>query len=365
MQFYSHYADFIKVRGGLPNTSCKIACGEACTVAYMGGSVTDGMGATRGTGGWRGRSFVYLQNTYPAVAFEQVAANIGGNGSQYGVYITDQFVASKKPDLVFIEYAVNNAYDGCGDADTLWAHYETMIRLLRAANPYVEIVLVYVSDSCHRSEPIIPVLEQIADKYQLPSLNYYEAVMRAMGDKSNWNNYFIDGVHANDNGYDVMADVAKGLLEYAMQTPAETGERPITPQPQVRIQSEANAFLTSTLDPVPSGWEKVQKFSYAGHHYNGCIQTTETDAPVTVAFKGTDFGVLVEFAPDAGVLEYSVDGGELQTLDCALNYSNPKARMLLKNSANDRHTVTMRLQTADARMAIAAFLLNGTVLSVE
>lgn len=365
MQFYSRYADFIKVRGGLQGTSYKIEHDKACTVAYMGGSVTDGMGATRGTGGWRGRSFAYLQNTYPAVTFEQVAANLGGNGSQYGVYVTDQFVASKKPDLVFIEYAVNNAYDGCGDADTLWAHYETMIHLLRTANPCVEIVLAYVSDSCHRSEPIIPVLEQIADKYQLPSLNYYEAVMHEMGDKSNWNRYFIDGVHANDNGYDVMADVAKGLFECALCAPSATHQRPITPQPQVRIQSEAKALLTSALDPVPAGWEKVEKFSYAGRHYNGCIQTSETDKPITVTFKGTDFGVLVEFSTDAGVLEYSVDGGELQALDCALNYSNPKARMLLKDGADDRHTVTMRLQTADARMAIAAFLLNGTVTSVE
>ncbi len=125
-----------------------------------------------------------------------------------------------------------------------------------------------------------------------------------------------------------------------------------------------DALLTSTLTPVPSGWEKAERFSYAGHHYNGCIQTTATDKPITVTFKGTDFGVLVEFANDAGVLEYRIDGGAPKTLDCVLNYSNPKARMLLKNGTDEEHTVMMRLVSGD-RMAVAAFLLNGTVLSVK
>ncbi len=364
MQYYPQSEAFIKVRGGLPNTSYRITHDKACTVAFMGGSVTDGMGASVIRGGWRTRVFTHLQETYPAATFEQIAANIGGNGSQYGVYFARQFVAVKHPDLVFIEYAVNNAYDGCGDADTLWMHYETLIHTIRAENPYAEIVLAYVSDSHHRSKDIIPVLEQIADKYGLPSLNYYEAVMHAMGGASNWNNFYIDGVHANDNGYDVMASVANGLVEYAMQTPAKTYQKAVTPPPQARLQSEAKALITSTLDPVPSGWEKVEKFSYAGRHYNGCIQTTAADKPITVTFKGTDFGVLVEFAKDAGVLEYSVDGGAPEVLDCQLNYSNPKARMLLKNGTDGEHTVTVRLSSGD-RMAIAAFLLNGTVSSVE
>ena len=355
---------FIKVRGGLPNTTYRITRDKARKVAFMGGSVTDGMGASAIRGGWRTRICNYLQETYPDVAFEQIAANIGGNGSQYGVYFARQFVAVKHPDVLFIEYAVNNAYDGCGDAETLWMHYETLIHTIRAESPYTEIVLAYVSDSHHRSKDIIPVLEQIADKYNLPSLNYYEAVMHAMGDASNWSNFFIDGVHANDNGYDVMADVAKGLFTYAMQTPSETYEKAETPPAQARLQSEANALITSTLDPVPSGWEKVEKFSYAGRHYNGCIQTTATDKSITVTFKGTDFGVLVEFAKDAGVLEYSIDGGAPETLDCVLGYSNPKARMLLKNGDDREHTATMRMSSGD-RMAIAAFLLNGTVLSVK
>ncbi len=357
---------FINVRGGLPRLSYRIAHGKACKVAFMGGSVTDGMGASAVKGGWRMRVFNYLQETYPTVEFEQIASTMGGNGSQYGVYFARQFVAAKHPDVVFIEYAVNNAYDGCGDAETLWMHYETMIHTIRTEHPYADIVLVYVSDLLHRSKEIIPVLEQIADKYGLPSLNYYEAVMQAMGDASNWKNFYIDGVHANDNGYDVMAGVAKELLDLSMRTPSETYQTAATPPPQARVQSEAKVLFTFTLEPTPSGWERAEKFSYAGgprYNGNGCIQTNETDKPITVRFKGTDFGVLVEFAKDAGVLEYSVDG-IAGTLDCALNYSNPKARMLLKNGTDGEHTVTMRLVSGE-RMAIAAFLLNGTVMSVR
>ncbi len=364
MRYYPQYTDHINVRGALTNTGYRITQDKELRIAFMGGSVTNGMGSTSGTSGFRGRLLTNARLTYEA-AFYAVDASLGGNGSQYGVYIADTFVAAEKPDLVFIEYAVNNAYDGVTDADTLWNHYESMIYTIREANPYADIVLLYVSDEANRSKSIIPVLEEIAEKYDLASVNLYAAINEAMQSNGyTWGRYYSDSVHMSDNGYDLSAELLQGVLEYAISTKTTTYQKITMPTPKTTIQSEATAVLTSKLTTVPAGWEKVSEFSYAGTKYGGCIETSTANKPITVKFKGTDFGVLVEFAEDAGVLEYSIDGGTYQRLNCSLDYSNPKARLLLKNGTNGEHTITMRL-SGTGRMAIAAFLLNGTVQSVQ
>ena len=367
MHHYYQHSNYIEVRGGLKNTGYKIAQDGALQVAFMGGSVTNGMGSTNQSMGYRGRLLTHLRSTYNAV-FSEIDASMGGNGSTYGVYFTEQFVASKNPDLVFIEYAINNAHDGVKDAKTLWNHYETMIHTIREANPYADIVLLYVSNEANQSRDIVPILEEIADKYQLVSVHLYQAIIDVIETRPGvqWSALYTDGSHPNDAGYDIMAGILKGMMEYALSMSPFTYQKMATPSAQSAIQTEAKAVMTSSLSKIPAGWQKVSNFSYAsaGKLYNGCIQTTQTDKAITVRFKGTDFGLLLEYAKDAGVLEYSVDGGAAQTLDCYLSYSNPKARLLLKDGADTEHTVTFQLKTG-SRMAIAAFLLNGTILSVE
>ncbi len=361
---YKRYGNYITVRGGMKNTGYRIANDLELRISFMGGSVTSGMGSSSVKGGFRTRLINFLKEECPSAKFTEVSSTLGGNGSQYGVYITEQMIASTNPDLVFIEYAVNNAYDGVKDEEKLWNHYETMIHTIRKANPYADIVLVYVSDSSDVAKNIIPILEQIADKYQLTSVNLHQAITDYISSRGvKWSYYYgDDSVHPNDTGYDLMAEVLFGTIQYGLSTSPYTYAKLPLPAAKGALQSEAKA-VAATSCTVPAGWAKSSDFSYEDKLFDGCIQTTEAGKTITVKFKGTHFGVLVEFDTDAGELEYSVDGGAYQQLDCALSYSNPKARMLLENAANTEHTVTMRLGSG-ARMAIAAYLLNGTIISV-
>ncbi len=364
---YKRYGKYVTVRGGMKNTAYRIVNDLELRVSFMGGSVTAGMGSgsTGVKGGFRTRLLNFLKEECPSAAFAETSSTLGGNGSQYGVYITEQMIASTKPDLVFIEYAVNNAYDGVKDADKLWNHYETMIHTIYKHNPYADIVLVYVSDRSDVAKDVIPTLDQIADKYQLMSVTLAKLMQDNPASTSayKWEHFYgDDSVHPNDTGYDLMAEVLFGAVQYGLTTTPYTYAKLPLPAAKGALQSEAKAVAASSCT-VPAGWATSSKFSYESKLFNGCIQTTETGKTLTVKFKGTHFGVLVEFADDAGVLEYSVDGGAYQQLNCKLDYSNPKARMLLENAADTEHTITMRLGSG-ARMAIAAYLLNGTVISV-
>ncbi len=362
---YREYGQYITVRGGMKNAAYRIVNDLELRISFMGGSVTAGMGSSSIKGGFRTRLLNFLKQECPSARFTEVSSILGGNGSQYGVYITEQIIASTKPDLVFIEYAVNNAYDKVKDADKLWNHYETMIHAIRKANPYADIVLVYVSDRNEVAQDVIPLLEQIADKYQLMSVNLHQAIKTAIDNGGhNWSYYYgNDAVHPNDTGYDFMAEVLFGAVQYGLNTTPYTYAKLPLPAAKGSLQSEAKAVAAKTVS-LPAGWTKESKFSYGINTFDGCIKTTETGKTITVTFKGTHFGVLVGFAPDAGVLEYSVDGGTYQQLNCYLDYQNPKARMLLENAANAEHTITMRLGSGDC-LEIAAYLLNGTLVSVR
>src|SRR4051812_17057105 len=64
-------------RAGLPNVAATIAAGGEIRVAYFGGSITD-------QAGWRVKSLAFLQRTYPACRFVEIAASVGGTGSNLG-----------------------------------------------------------------------------------------------------------------------------------------------------------------------------------------------------------------------------------------------------------------------------------------
>src|SRR5690606_34166632 len=89
-------------RGGVPNFFSKLKPGAEVNMAYIGGSITEARE------GWRDLTFGWFRTMYPQTKFNQINAAIGGTGSNLGVFRMEQDVLSKKPDLIFVEFAVND-----------------------------------------------------------------------------------------------------------------------------------------------------------------------------------------------------------------------------------------------------------------
>ena len=89
-------------RQGVGRVMEKIRAGEPVKIAYFGGSITE-------MDGWRRFSREWLQARYPACTFSEIQAAIGGTGSRMGVFRFAQDVLDKKPDLIFVEFATNDA----------------------------------------------------------------------------------------------------------------------------------------------------------------------------------------------------------------------------------------------------------------
>ncbi len=61
----------------------------------------------------------------PKAAFTEINAAIGGTGSDLGVYRLKQDVLDHKPDLMFVEFAVN---DGATEPEQIYRSMEGIVR---------------------------------------------------------------------------------------------------------------------------------------------------------------------------------------------------------------------------------------------
>lgn len=71
-------------------------------IAFLGGSITQAPG-------YRVQFEKWFKRSYPEVPLSTINAGIGGTGSDLGVARVDEKVLSENPDLVFVEFAVNDA----------------------------------------------------------------------------------------------------------------------------------------------------------------------------------------------------------------------------------------------------------------
>jgi lysophospholipase L1-like esterase len=155
-------------RDGLPNVLAKLQAGGAVTVAYLGGSITQ-------MDGWRNGTTQWLRETYPQAKIKEIHAAIGGTGSDLGVFRLQQDVLRHKPDLLFVEFAVN---DGGAAPEQIWRWMEGLLRQTWRANPSTDVCYVYTHCGAYseelrqgRNPQAASADEILAAHYGVPSIN--------------------------------------------------------------------------------------------------------------------------------------------------------------------------------------------------
>jgi lysophospholipase L1-like esterase len=155
-------------RGGLPNFFRKAqTTGAEIKVGYLGGSIT-------AQNGWRVQTLAHFRQAYPQASFTEINAAIGGTGSDLGAFRVQQDVLSKGPDLLFVEFAVN---DGGADPRRIIRAMEGIVRQTWKANPSTDICFVYTLTEA-LSPPMLEgklqrsasAMEKVADFYGIPSI---------------------------------------------------------------------------------------------------------------------------------------------------------------------------------------------------
>lgn len=195
----------------------KLRVGEDVTIAYLGGSITQGAGAVPiQEMCYARRSFEGLRERYAGGGHTRyIKAGVGGTPSQLGMLRYDRDIArdgAVQPDLVVVEFAVNDEGDETGGVC-----YESLIKKLldQPQKPAVILLFSVFANDWNLKERLAP----IGFRYQLPMVDVLEAVSpqfalpRDGGRVLSKRQYFYDVYHPSNLGHKIMSDCLLYLID--------------------------------------------------------------------------------------------------------------------------------------------------------
>ena len=189
----------IVARAGLPNLRTKLAAHAPVTVAVLGGSITK----NASEGGFVSEVAAWIEAQSAGVHVETINAGIGNTGSDLGAQRIDADVLSHRPDVLFVEFAVNDSDRECT------ADMEQIVRKTRVANPQTDIAFLYaVMDwtlprlEAGKFPPSVIRHEKVAAHYGIPTVALgYEAARKIRLGEWTWKNFSNDACHPTADGY--------------------------------------------------------------------------------------------------------------------------------------------------------------------
>lgn len=223
--------------------------GEEVTLAYIGGSITQGAGATPiNKECYAYKSYAKFKKLIGDDAnVKFVKAGVGGTPSELGMIRFDRDIlrGENEPDIVVVEFAVNDEGD-----ETRGACYESLVRkILNLPNhPAVVLLFSVFADDYNLQTRLSPVGYQ----YNLPMVSIKNAVTSQFYDKErrviSKNQFFYDIYHPTNLGHTVMADCLMYLYKTVYEQMIEG-----------KVPNSDEMLLLTKQDPViGANFEKVQ-----------------------------------------------------------------------------------------------------------
>lgn len=295
-------------------------------IAYLGGSITAGAGADSSADRFSTLVTDWFREKYPNKNVIEHNAGVGGTGSRTGLVRLEKDIISANPDVVFVEFAVNDQNPSEQIRIERSAYYEEILRDLINLPKQPVIIMVY-SPSYQRwystTEPgeVSPdsinacgEQEELAQHYGIGSVNFHEYVGTLFADNTwkDWNEYFPDGTHPTSVVYKEYADYIISCFE----TDWDKYFRKISTDTE-RLR-KATGLETVTLTPYTDedikysdGWY-IKNYGKSGPQFypDGYCQAPDNGS-FTFEFTGSVFG-LYGFYPRCAMEggTYDIDNGK-------------------------------------------------------
>ena len=342
----------VQARNGLPHVFARLRAGKPVTVVFFGGSITAGAGASAPEEtSYRGRVGHWFDTTFPNAKVTNVNAAIGGTGSDLGAFRTARDVLAHKPDLVFVEYAVN---DGGSPPDMIDRSMEGIVRQIRRADPRTDICFVYTfvvgqldQFKAGHLTPAVQRDEIVAAHYGISSVNMaVPAARELIGGQITAEAFSKDGVHPTDAGYQIYTDALTAFLE--TQRHQTEPEKPYRLPAPLRVDSLEHARMISPaqMRPLGAGWG-IDTHNPTGS-FPELLASDTPGATQTVAFSGPILAMFYVLGPDTGAFDYQIDGGAWTKMDpfdvFAKGYARSHYRLLADGLTNGPHALTLRVR---------------------
>lgn len=320
-------AEKFRPRDGIGNLFEKINANKEITIAYLGGSIT-------AASGWRPQTTAWFTKTYPNAKFKEVHAAIGGTGSDLGVFRLQSDALPHNPDLLFVEFAVN---DGGQAPEQIWKNMEGIVRQTWRKDATTDIMFVYTIHAnmtnelkrgeCPRSAG---AMEMLADFYGIPSVNFALEIneLQEAGklvfksetkpvDGKIW--FAKDDCHpTSEEGHPIYTAMLASAI------PKMATSKPVNHKTQLDKQFAAGhlenvAMLPITEKMLTGSWKKLPEtdsLQKGNGNRLGSIYSSGTPGDkLTFTFKGSTAKIYDLVGPDGAKIKITVDGAKPQATE--------------------------------------------------
>ncbi|MBR4933860.1 MAG: hypothetical protein IKZ03_05315, partial [Clostridia bacterium] len=318
-----------------------------------------------------------------AADIKEINASASGTGTTLGYYRNYNDVISLNPDILFIEFSINDAYDSVTYQDAA-AQLETMIREVKLALPDCDIAIVLVTDRGKVLDAKKGILHEQAQAHDMVA-EYYgvstiyvglalaslfpSSEMTTAERTTEWAKYSDDSVHPNAYGHGIYSQVIKCFLDgvYFGGRQATTNKNIDVTDASTLVSdylmdgdrafiglNETVTYENSHLAPVTTdkglkdleitGFEQnTESVNFArANAYDGClVLKSGVEGTIKITFTGTELTILstipISTTSNTTKIYCSVDGGEEQLIDITV-----RSRQLLTDLDPGEHTVVLR-----------------------
>jgi lysophospholipase L1-like esterase len=303
--------------------------GQPVTIVGIGGSITLGGGVTNRIHRYFDVLGDWWRGTFPSSLLTMIDSGYAGAGSDYGAVRTPRDALAYNPDLVIVEFAVNDQPLGPAVYDDT---YEGLVRQLLDAPSHPAVILLFMmrygqpfATSVNSAEPWQKL---IGAHYNVPMVSYYDAMTPELvnGDIP-LSQLSLDNVHPNDLGH----AYAALYLESALQNTIDTflpGATPDSIQPANAPLYSDHFEYTSLADGTGKSGPQLAPTSNHGWGAKGALtdptigqpdagfQTSLPGSTLDFKVNGTDIvlGFWRVHGP-VGQISVTVDGGHLWVID--------------------------------------------------
>ena len=328
----------------------KAQSGEDVSIVYLGGSITEGALAKP----QETKCYAYLSAQSFASKYMQDKshlkyhnAGISGTPSLLGITRLEQDVLSHSPDIVFVEFAVNDSND-----DTSKMVYESLIRKLLASKTQPAVVLIFtLSDTFYSCQPH---MQKIGKHYDLGMISVYNAIQPQIQlGKMKWSDYSSDYAHPTTEGHTFIADLIGNYFDQAVEIASEPYQMPEDAVYGSILENLKNIregdpeitsvgsfpFGDATCYSYKKGWRHL-----ASKKENEPLTLTVTGRYMTLAYKQMN-------NPGFGSIEVYVDGNLSETLpgNSSSAWGNVITK-LIDLGENAAHSISIQMKAGDENL---------------
>ena len=270
--------------------------GEKLTLAYLGGSITE-------MGKYTTPFSAYVKQTFAKGGFTEVNAGLSGTSSVVGLVRSEPNVVAKNPDIVFIEFSVNDhediMYKKC---------FESVIKkFLDLPNEPAVIILIQRAKSGFSSQAqMVPV----GENFDLPTISMDNALTKAFNSGYlTLNDYFTDDYHPHDKGGKLVSDCLSYYFRQAMRTENRSDSYTVPSKTVYGTEYENCTYI----NPKDMTGFNAGSWSAGGGYNGGSIlpysYNLNGGSPMT--FKASGKGLIIVFKANSsgmGSINVTVNG---------------------------------------------------------